>query len=97
MTTDPPGDVEAEVTRPPWTLNVPVVEITQPQPPAVAVSLPRTATVSVPWPRVQVAQDPLPPALREIRLAAPPQGPWRLPLPGGHPLRTMWVLPARRR
>ena len=40
MTTDPPGDVEAEVTRPPWTLNVPVVEITRPPAEPVEARLP---------------------------------------------------------
>ena len=73
---------------PPWTLNVPVVTITRPQPPAIGITAPRTpAVITVAWPRGRVTQDQPPPAPRVIRLTAPPQGPWRVPFPQGHPLR----------
>ena len=65
---------------PPWTLSVPVVAITRPRPAVVAVSLPPRVAIGVPWPRRQVTRAAPPPAPRVIRLAAPPQGPWRQPL-----------------
>lgn len=64
----------------PWTLNVPVVEITRPQPAAVAVSLPPRAAITVRWPPLRVTGPPLPPAPGVIHLAARPQGPRRQPL-----------------
>ena len=84
---------------PPWTLWVlPVVTITWPQSAVVAVSLPPRAAIDVPWPTVRVAQDQPPPAPQVIpATGAPPQGPWRLTLPNGHPLRSTWVPPPRRR
>jgi hypothetical protein len=83
---------------PPWTLWVlPVVAVSLPQPPAIAITVPPAlAAITVAWPRVRAAQDRPPPAPRVIRLAAPPQRPWRLPFPNGHPLRTT-ALPPRRR
>jgi hypothetical protein len=73
---------------PPWVLACPVVTIPRPQPPAIGITAPRTpAAITVAWPRVRVTQDQPPPAPRVIRLTAPPQGPWRLPFPQGHPLR----------
>jgi len=81
---------------PPWPLWVlPVVAVTRPQPPAIAITLPPRAAITVAWPRIRVARDQPPPAPRVIRLAAPPQGPWRLTLPNGHPLRTRWLPPRR--
>jgi len=79
---------------PPWVLRCPVVTITRPQPAVVAVSLPPRVPVVLRWPPLRVTGH-IPPAPGVIRLHAPPQGPWRLPLPQGHPLRNM-VLPARR-
>ena len=70
-------------TGPPWTLNVPVVTIARPQPPAVGITLPPRAAIDVPWPRCRVTQAEPPRPPRVVRLATPPQGPWRLPLPGG--------------
>ena len=63
---------------PPRVLREHVVTITRPQPPAI---------ITVAWPTVRVTQDQPPPAPRVIRLTAPPQGPWRVPFPQGHPLR----------
>jgi hypothetical protein len=82
---------------PPRVLREHVVAITRPQPPAISITVPRTPAITVAWPTVRVTQDRPPPAHRPIRLAAPPQGPWRLPLPNGHPLRSTWVPPPRRR
>jgi hypothetical protein len=65
--------------EPPWVLACPVV-ITRPRPPVVAVSLVPQGTIGVPRPRVRVVQDRPPPAPAVVRLAARPQGPWRVPL-----------------
>jgi len=73
--------VTAGPLGPPWTLTVPVVEITRPQPPPVSITARTPAVVTVAWPRVRVVGDRPPPAPAVIKLAAPPQGPWRLPLP----------------
>jgi hypothetical protein len=91
----PPDSLQPRAAdEPPWTLNQPVVTITRPQPPPIVITAPPApAAITVAWPRVRVTQDRPPPAPRVIRLAAPPQGPWRLPCPQ---LRNM-VLPARRR
>jgi hypothetical protein len=62
------------------------VPVTHPQPAVVGASLPPRVAVTVAWPRVRVTQD-WPPAPVEVRLAARPQGPWRLAIPRGHPLR----------
>ena len=75
-----------------WVLQV--VTISRPQPAVVAASLPPKVAITVPWP-LRVTQPCPPPAPRVTRLAARPQGPWRLPFPQGHPLRNV-VLPARR-
>jgi hypothetical protein len=82
---------------PPWVLREHIVTVSLAQPPVVAVTLPPRAVIGVPWPPVKVTQDQPPPAPRVIALAAPPQGPWRLPLPGGHPLRNpdLYDLPPR--
>ncbi len=80
-------------TRPPWTLNVPVVTITRPQPAIVVVSLPPRAAIDVRWPPIRVVHPP--PAPPVIPLPAPPQGPCRVPLPLGHPLRITWSPPPR--
>ncbi len=84
--TDPPAAVEA---GPPWVLNERTVEVGWPpaEPAVVAVSLPPRAAIGVLWPRCRVSGAALPPPPRVIRLAARPQGPWRLPFPQGHPLR----------
>ena len=74
---------------PPLVLRWPVVEIARPQPPPVSITARAPAVVIVAWPRVRVVGDRPPPAPRMIRLAAPPQGPWRLTFPQGHPLRNM--------
>jgi hypothetical protein len=78
-------------------LQCPVVTITRPQPPDIEVAVRPTPDmeVAVAWPRVRVVGDRPAPAPGVIRLAARPQGPWRLPFPQGHPLRNV-VLPARR-
>ncbi len=80
---------------PPWVLQWAVVTVTRPQPPPVSITARTPAVVTVAWPRVRVAGDRPPPAPRVIRLAAPPRGPWRLPLPPA--LRSMLAdpLPAR--
>jgi hypothetical protein len=82
---------------PPWVLACPVVAITRPQPPDIEVAVrPTPAVVTVAWPRVRVTGDRLVHrGERVIRLPAPPQGPWRLPLPQGHPLRRIWSPPPR--
>ena len=80
---------------PPWTLNEPIVKITRPGPAIVNITRRTPTAITVAWPPVRVTGDPPPPAPGVIRLAAPPQGPWRLPLPQGHPLRNM-APPARR-
>ncbi len=73
---------------PPRVLREYVVTITRPQPPAIAITLPPApAAITVAWPRIRVTTDQPPPAPAVIRLAARPQGPWRQPLPNGHPLR----------
>jgi len=72
---------------PPWVLACPVVTITRPQPPPCVVMMTQTPAIDVPWPRRQVTQAAPPPAPSVIRLAARPQGPWRLAFPNGHPLR----------
>jgi len=85
---------------PPWVLQCPVVTITRPQSPAIGVTLPPRAAIDVPWPRCRVTGAAPPPPPRVIRLAAPPQGPWRLPLPPvlrymlAHPLPARVVEPA---
>jgi hypothetical protein len=79
---------------PPWVLQCRVVTITLPQAAVVAVSLLPRVPVVLRWPPLRVTGH-IPPAPGVIRLAAPPQGPWRLPLPQGHPLRNT-VLPVRR-
>ena len=82
---------------PPWTLWCrPAVTATLPEPPPIVITARTPAAITVAWPTVRVAQDRPPPAPRVVRLAARPQGPWRQPLPNGHPLRTM-ALPPRRR
>jgi hypothetical protein len=93
MTTGPPDDVRTWVLKPPWTLNVPVVTITRPQPAVVAVSLATQVPITVRWPPRRVIQPRLPPAPRVIRRPVAPQGP--VPLPGGHPLRRPWSPPPR--
>ena len=97
MTADPPDDVETGVTRPPpWTLSVPVVEITRPPAePAEVRWPPPGAAIDVPWPRTRVTGGELPPPPRVIRLAAPPQGPWRLPLSPALRYMLAHPLPAR--
>ena len=75
------------MTVPPWTLSQPVVTITRPRPPAIVTTLPPRAAIDVAWPRIRVAQDQPPPAPSVVRLTAPPQRPWRLAFPRGHPLR----------
>lgn len=97
-----------EPAAPPLVLRCPVVAITRTQPPPVSITARTPAAVTVAWPRVRVAGDRLvggefsplaaftsPPAPRVIRLAAPPRGPWRVPLPPA--LRDMLArpLPAR--
>jgi hypothetical protein len=88
-----------DTAAPPWVLAWPVVTATLPRPAVVAVSLPPRVAIDVPWPRIRAAQDQPPPAPAVVRLAAPPQRPWRLTLPGGHPLRhpDLYDLPPRRR
>ena len=81
---------------PPWVLQCPVVTITRPQPAVVAVSLPPRAAITVPWPRCRVTGAAPPPPPRTIRLTAPPQSPWRMPLPGGLRYMLAHPLPARR-
>ena len=69
---------------PPFVLNERVVTITRPQPPPISVTLPLDCTLSAPWPPRQVARAEPPRPLPErdvIRLATPPQGPWRWRLP----------------
>jgi hypothetical protein len=92
-----PGRIDVEQPDPPWVLQRHVVTVTRPQPPAIGITLPPTVAIDVSWPVVKVTGDPPPPPPRVIRLAAPPQGPWRLPFPGGHPLRNMalYDLPPR--
>jgi hypothetical protein len=83
---------------PPRVFREHVVAATLPQPADIEVTVrPTPAAITVAWPVVRVTQDQPPPAPRLIRLAASPQGPWRLPLPNGHPLRSTWVPPPRRR
>ena len=78
---------------PPWVLAWHVVTATLPQPAVVARPAAEGA-IDVAWPRVRVVQDQPRPAPRAVRPHAPPQGPWRLPLPQGHPLRNMaWAPP----
>jgi hypothetical protein len=72
---------------PPWVLACPVVTITRPPSPDIEVTVRTPAVIGVAWPPFRVARGPAPPAPGVIRLRRPPQGPWRLPLPGGHPLR----------
>ena len=73
---------------PPRVLREYVVTITRPQPPPIAITLPPApAAITVAWPVVRVTGDRPPPAPGVVRLAARPQGPWRQPLPNGHPLR----------
>jgi hypothetical protein len=60
--------------------------------------VPRTpAAITVAWPRIRVAQDQPPPAPSVIHFAAPPQGPWRLPLPPVVRYMLSNPLPPRRR
>ncbi len=62
-------------------LSEPVVTITRPEAPAIDAPVPRPpAAITVAWPRGRVTQDRPPPPPRVVRLAVPPQGPWRLPL-----------------
>jgi hypothetical protein len=84
---------------PPWVLRCPVVAVTRPQPPAIGITVRTPAAITVPWPPLRVTQPCPPPAPSVIRLAARPQGPWRLPFPQGHPLRNpdLYDLPSRRR
>lgn len=71
----------AERRPPPMVLTWREVEITRPPAEPVEVRWPPRAAVDVPWPRTRVTggEPSRPPG--EIRLAAPPRGPWRLPLP----------------
>jgi hypothetical protein len=73
--------------HPPWTLNELVVDAALPGPPAVKAALPPSLVIAVEWPRCRVTGAAPPPPPRVIRLAARPQGPWRLTFPQGHPLR----------
>ena len=87
---------EPEPAAPPLVLQWLVVAITRPQPPPVSITLPPSpAVIAVEWPRVRVtgAAPPCPP--RVIRLAAPPQGPWRMRLPGGLVYMLAHPIPAR--
>ena len=79
-----------------WVLQV--VTISRPQPAVVAASLPPRVAITARWPPRRVTQPCPPPAPRVIRPAAPPQGPWRLAIPPGHPLRNMdlYDLPPRK-
>lgn len=86
---------EPEPAGPPWVLNCRTVVVALPEPPAVAAVLPPRVPVTVAWPRVRVTGDRLPPPPGVIRLAAPPQGPWRLPLPGGLVYMLAHPIPAR--
>ena len=67
--------------EPPWTLNEPVATVTLPLEAAVQIAQRAAEPVEIEWPRVRVTQDQPPPAPPVVRLAAPPQGPWRMPLP----------------
>lgn len=80
---------------PPLVLRWTAVEITRPQPPPIGVTAPRTQVLTVAWPRVRVVGDRPPPPPREIRLATRPQGPWRMPLPGGLIYALAHPIPAR--
>ena len=89
--------VQAVTAAPPRVLREYVVTITRPQPLPITITVPADpAVITVAWPVVRVTGDRPPPAPGVVRLAARPQGPWRLPLPPGHPLRTMAVPPRRR-
>ena len=88
--------MEAEVTRPPWTLTVPVVDVRLPgAEPAVEATLPPRAAIDVPWPRCRVTGSAPPRPPRVIRLAAPPRGPWRVPLAPALRFMLAHPLPAR--
>ena len=86
-------------TGPPWVLNEPVVTVTRPQPPVTVAILPLGTVIGVPWPRCRVTGAAPPPPPR-VRLATPPQGPWRVALPPAlrymlaHPLPARVVEPA---
>jgi hypothetical protein len=83
---------------PPRVFREHVVTATLPRPADMEVTVrPTPAVVTVAWPVVGVTQDRPPPAPSVIPPAAPRQVSWRLPLPGGHPLRSTWVPPPRRR
>jgi hypothetical protein len=82
MTTGRPDDVEAEATRPPWTLTVPVAEITRPPAEPIGITVPPApAVITVAWPRGRVVQDRPPLVPSVLRLAARPQRPVRQPCP----------------
>lgn len=86
-------------TGPPWVLSEPVVTVIRPFTPDISTTLPPMSGVDigVPWPRCRVtgAEPPRPP--RVIRVAVPPQGPWRLPLPPVVRDLLACPLPARRK
>jgi hypothetical protein len=78
----------------PWVLNCPVVSATLPQPGTIKVTLPQPAPTEVRWPRIRVTGEPPPPPPRVIHLGSVAAGrPFRVPLPGGHPLRNLFDPP----
>jgi hypothetical protein len=81
-------------TGPPWVLNERVLEVELPRDEAVEITRPPAEPVEVRWPPCRVIHPPpAPPAPDVIWLPVLPRGP--MPLPKGHPLRSMWSPPPR--
>jgi len=83
---------------PPRVLRESVVTITAPRPMAISITVPPApAVITVAWPTIRVTGDGPPPAPAVVRLAARPQGPWRMPLPAVVRYVLANPLPPRRR